>query len=98
MTSNETLGAPDRTWAGQPPESLSAMAGIDWLYRLFRQHYVPYLPANRDAAILDFGCGFGPFLAFASRLGYRNVFGIDVDLPSVEFCRAHVTKSVEYVP
>src|SRR5215212_2395786 len=97
MTANEVPDAPGRTWAGQPPASLSGLVGIDWLYRLFRQYYVPFLPATRDAPILDFGCGFGPFFGFVSRLGYRDVLGVDVDLPSVEFCRAHVTESVQHV-
>jgi len=36
------------------------------------------LPADRTSKILDFGCGDGTLLAVAERLGYCNLFGIDL--------------------
>jgi 2-polyprenyl-3-methyl-5-hydroxy-6-metoxy-1,4-benzoquinol methylase len=39
--------------------------------------YRPYLPADKDAAILDIGFGSGWFLAACLKLGYRNLSGAD---------------------
>lgn len=39
--------------------------------------YQPYLPADRDARILDLGFGTGWFLAACLKLGYRNLYGAD---------------------
>lgn len=36
-----------------------------------------YLPSTLDARILDLGCGGGSLLAFLSRCGYENLFGVE---------------------
>lgn len=56
------------------PESLDALAGrAPTLRRIIREH----LPKERDAQILDLGCGHGAFVHFAREAGYRNVAGVD---------------------
>ncbi len=47
----------------------------------------PHLPADRDAPILDVGCGRGYALQDVAALGYRNVAGIDTDAGQVAFAR-----------
>ncbi len=42
-------------------------------------NYGPLLPADREAAILDIGCGPGRVLAFLRAAGYRNLEGFDRD-------------------
>lgn len=37
-----------------------------------------YFPKDRDAAILDLGCGHGALLYFAREAGYRRLSGVDV--------------------
>jgi SAM-dependent methyltransferase len=37
-----------------------------------------WLPADRGARVLDFGCGDGTLLSIAEHLGYRRLFGVDV--------------------
>ncbi len=37
-----------------------------------------WLPADRAARILDFGCGDGTLLSIAERLGYTRLHGVDV--------------------
>ncbi len=44
-----------------------------YLRKLVREHF----PADRNAAILDLGCGHGALLYFAQQEGYRNISGID---------------------
>ncbi|SMF63162.1 Methyltransferase domain-containing protein [Tistlia consotensis] len=44
-----------------------------YLQRLVRRHF----PADREARILDLGCGAGALLAVARQAGYRNLAGVD---------------------
>jgi predicted TPR repeat methyltransferase len=44
------------------------------------------LPANRDARILDIGCGLGQFLGEMNKLGYTNTLGIDISDESIKAC------------
>jgi SAM-dependent methyltransferase len=92
----ERGSATPSAWAGQPPTRL---ADLD-LRRAFRQYahdYGPYLPADRAAPILDFGCGWGALLAYLARERYRAFEGVDVDPRCVAFCRARITPSVQHV-
>lgn len=57
--------APD-TVAGLAPRAPA-------LHKLVRQHF----PADRNAAVLDLGCGHGALLHFARAAGYTNLRGVD---------------------
>lgn len=46
-----------------------------------------WLPRDRDAAILDVGCGSGQFLHFLKGRGYQGAEGIDLDGTQVEIAR-----------
>jgi len=43
------------------------------LDHLIRHHF----PSNRDATILDIGCGHGALVHFAHQAGYQNMSGVD---------------------
>lgn len=45
------------------------------------------LPHNKDARILDIGCGFGGLLLQLRLHGYRNIHGIDINDAAIEFCK-----------
>jgi len=47
-----------------------------------------YLPADRDAKILDIGCGWGQFLSWLKQKNYRELEGIDMGSDQVEHCRS----------
>ena len=49
----------------------------------YDDNYASLLPADRDAAILDLGCGQGDFARYLSARGYRRVTAIDRDEASV---------------
>lgn len=40
---------------------------------------MPWLPEDRDAPIVDVGCGWGTLLLELRELGYRNLFGVEGD-------------------
>ena len=42
-------------------------------------NYLPHLPEDRSAPILDVGIGHGFFLDWLHQVGYREIRGIDVD-------------------
>lgn len=56
--------------------------------RVYRLSFGPLLPAARDAAIFEFGCGSGSFLHFLRGEGYANVVGVDSDEASIGTARA----------
>ena len=56
------------------PATLDGLAPrLPYLSRLVAQHF----PTERDAAILDLGCGHGALLHAARKAGYTNLLGID---------------------
>jgi 2-polyprenyl-3-methyl-5-hydroxy-6-metoxy-1,4-benzoquinol methylase len=56
--------------------------------------YGRFMPAARDAAILDVGSGAGHFLYFLKKKGYSNFTGIDMSPQQVEFCKKNVSDKV----
>ncbi len=64
-----------------------AVAGLErrrpYLDRLVKDHF----PADRNAAILDLGCGHGAFLWAAKRAGYTNLAGVDASPEQVAAAR-----------
>ncbi|MBS1515076.1 MAG: class I SAM-dependent methyltransferase [Bacteroidetes bacterium] len=45
------------------------------------------LPSNKDAKILDIGCGFGQTLKSLRDKGYKNLKGIDINDESIAQCK-----------
>jgi len=59
----------------------------EMFFRYFKKNYKPYLPENKNADIIDFGCGAGHFLYFLKKMGYENSIGVDISEECVEFCK-----------
>lgn len=65
--------------------------------------YRDILPKDREARILDIGCGMGHFLFYLNHIGYKNSAGIDVGPQQIEFCKNHnmnahlVTDTIDYL-
>lgn len=58
-------------------------------YQFFRYNYKKHLPKDKNAKIVDMGCGIGETVNSLKRLGYTNVVGIDFDNDNVMFCVNH---------
>jgi SAM-dependent methyltransferase len=57
-------------------------------------NYAPWLPARRDAAVLDVGCGPGRVLAFLAARGYQRIEGFDRDPDAVRLARSRIDAPV----
>lgn len=49
------------------------------------RNYLKYLPVDKDAKILDLGCGQGHYIYVLQEMGYKNVIGVDYSAANVEF-------------
>ena len=80
--------------AATSPVAPDNLAGLDTrrasLMRLIRRHF----PPQRDAAILELGCGHGALLHFAQQAGYTNITGVDRSPPQIEAARRLGIKNV----
>lgn len=52
--------------------------------RFFRHYYGRFLPQDRNARILEVGCGYGSFLHYLKAEGYVNAEGVDVSPEQVK--------------
>jgi len=48
----------------------------------------PHLPKDKNAKVLDVGCGYGQFLFALTQLGYENTKGIDINNESINECKS----------
>ncbi len=53
------------------------------LHRTWHGRFRRFLPAERDAEILDAGCGSGEFVSFLLGLGYSRTEGVDINPDAV---------------
>jgi predicted TPR repeat methyltransferase len=69
--------------------------GYENAYIEYDSLYGKILPNDRNAAILDVGCGTGYFLYYLKKRAYKNYLGIDVSAQQVEFCKKNISVNVE---
>lgn len=50
-------------------------------------YWSKHLGIEKEACILDLGCGWGDFLLFLKGKGFQNLFGIDANVQSVEVAK-----------
>src|SRR5207253_7080796 len=50
---------------------------------LLRRTVRPFLPPDKDAEILDLGCGYGGLVHCISQLGFTHVTGVDLSAEMV---------------
>ena len=65
---------------------IAAPATLRWNAMAAVEHHGKYLPADKDAAILEIGPGFGNLLEHLQGCGYRNLSAVDLSPEVVETC------------
>jgi len=60
---------------------------LKWSHSYFVAHYVKFLPSNKEANILDVGCGYGRYLKSLLQLGYKRCYGIDISEEQINYAR-----------
>lgn len=83
-----------RTTTVELSQRVSRMT-LDAKVRQYRQRWGRFLPEDKDAPILDVGCGGGEFLYFLQQEGFTNLYGIDVSREQVEAARKLGLQNVE---
>lgn len=63
----------------------------------FAEWYYGCLPSNREAKILDIGCGDGKFLFFLRRNGYTHMEGVEMSAPLADLTIRRVSCPVHVV-
>lgn len=63
--------------------------------KIYHSYYENYLPLDKNAPILDIGCGSGHFLYYLKKMGYANFLGIDLSPDNIEHCKKEITLNVE---
>lgn len=63
----------------------------------YKINYEEFLPKNKNAKILDIGCGSGHFLYFLKKIGYIDFIGIDVSSQQVAYCNKYITKDAKNI-
>jgi len=56
-----------------------------WSLGYFAANIQPHLPGNRDAQIIEIGCGYGRYIKALQELGYTNVRGIDISKEQIDY-------------
>ena len=54
----------------------------------YKRTFGEFLPADREARILEIGCGVGAFLDCLANMGFRHCRGIDISPDQVDFCHS----------
>ena len=64
------------------------------IYKYFKRNYLRYFPENKNAHVLDLGCGLGSYVLAARKCGYMNVIGVDGSKSCSDYCNS---KGVECI-
>lgn len=80
-----------------PRKGAATLAQLQARAPIFDHHWAHLLPADREAVILDVGCGSGGMVWWLQRRGYTNAGGIDVSPEQIAVARdlgvAHVEQA-----
>lgn len=82
---------PREKFIGQDPNKNPSLRAQDenQMFPIYRENIRAWLPGEKSAKILDFGCGYGTFLRFLASEGYREATGFDPDLRCVTYCQSN---------
>jgi len=64
---------------------------------MYRHNYKKFLPENKQARILEIGCGMGNFLLFLGEEGYENFLGVDIAPEAIRYCLDKGISKVKFI-
>jgi len=94
MRENQLEAVYTRYAETRPGDAVTGQARLSIRLPVFRKFFMPVLSSNKEAKILDVGCGYGEFLSFLERRGYSQIQGIDLDAKELEVARSLGVKNV----
>ena len=59
----------------------------NWGALYFKHRILPHMHKNKEAAILELGCGYGRYLRVIQKLGYSDISGIDISEEQVAYAQ-----------
>jgi 2-polyprenyl-3-methyl-5-hydroxy-6-metoxy-1,4-benzoquinol methylase len=68
-----------------------------YLIKQYSYNYFKFLPANREARVLEIGAGMGRFLQFLGEAGYSNFLGVDISPEAISYCQEKGIKKVQLI-
>jgi 2-polyprenyl-3-methyl-5-hydroxy-6-metoxy-1,4-benzoquinol methylase len=71
-----------------PRKGAVTIAQLDKAKKVFDLHFGRFLPADKEAEIIDAGCGAGNLVYWMQKAGYRNARGIDSSVDQIEAGKA----------
>lgn len=77
---------------------LGGEVSLDKIRRQFpawRAYFGRFLPKDKNAKILDLGCGNGGFVWWFQEIGYQNIEGIDISAEQIEVGRNLGIKNIK---
>lgn len=74
-----------------------AVLDFEEIYPQFDSYFSRFLPVDRQAKILDLGCGSGAFVSWLYTKGYENAEGIDVSQEQIDTGINRGVKSLKWV-
>lgn len=68
------------------PRNFEKYALLDFtsIYHSFESYYAKFLPIDKEAKMVDLGCGSGAFVSWLQSKGYKNVEGIDISKEQID--------------
>lgn len=61
--------------------------GVEKSAATYMREFAPYFPTDKNAPILEIGCGKGGFLVACQKLGYTAIHGLDISPEQVAYCQ-----------
>nr|WKN40031.1 class I SAM-dependent methyltransferase [Tunicatimonas sp. TK19036] len=61
-----------------------------WGELYFRERILPNFPSDKNANILEIGCGYGRYLSVLTKLGYTQTYGIDISEEQIRYAQQHL--------
>ncbi len=72
----------------------TSKSAIEKQFPIWNAYFGNLLPYNKNAKILDIGCGDGGFILWLRSLGYTDVRGIDISLEQVNLAKTNGIEGV----